>query len=737
MTFGNESRVMSRRFHFYHQLDSMDCGPACLRMICSHYGRHFTPERLRKLCNAGKDGVSLLGISEAAEQLHFHTQGVQITLEQLSLSPMPCIIHWKQNHFVVVRTITQKRKQLHIHIADPAIGKISYKQEEFMRHWCPDGSQDGIALLLKPTASFFEMHNDTASWKWSSILRYLQPYRKMIAQLLVGMILGALLQLIFPFLTQSMVDYGIGYRQTRFLTLILIAQLILYATETAVGFLRSWILLFISSRINITIISDFLSKLMKLPIGFFDTRMTGDILQRIGDHDRIEEFLTSSTLSIIFSTVNFTIFSIVLAFYNLQLFTIFLLSSLLYILWIMIFLKKRRQLDYQRFDEAAKEQSTLYQLITGMQDIKLNNCEQQRRKEWEDIQLRLFKINFHSLSLSQYQQSGGFFINEFKNIIISFLAATAVINGEITLGMMTSIQYIIGQLNAPVNQFIAFIRSAQDARISMERLNEIHLRQDEEQQTANTAYQLLSPDNIQLQNVCFRYDGATQSVLHNLNLTIPTGKVTALVGTSGSGKTTLIKLLLRFYRPNEGKILIGQKPLDALNVHFWRDRCGTVMQDGFIFSDTIANNIAIGAKHVDKSKLLHATTIANLQEMIDRQPLGFRTLIGQDGKGLSQGQRQRILIARAVYKDPDFLFFDEATNALDSYNEQIIMQHLQQFFKGRTVVVAAHRLSTVMNADQIVVLHQGTIAEIGTHEELVQLRGNYYNLVKNQLEIPI
>ena len=724
------------RFPFYRQLDAMDCGPACLRMICSHYGRRFAPERLRQLCNAGREGVSMLGISAAAGQLHFQTQGVQLNFEQLCDVPIPCIVHWQQNHFVVVYAVSRRFGRLRISVADPAAGKITCTREEFLRHWCPSGSQPGIALLLEPTPAFYDLPNDaTDRWNWTSMLAYLKPYKKMLGQLMLGMLLGSLLQLVFPFLTQSIVDYGIGQRQPHFVTLVLVAQLILSATETAVGFIRSWILLFISSRINISIIADFLVKLMKLPIRFFDTRMTGDILQRIGDHDRIETFLTSSTLNVIFSLVNFFIFSVVLALYSLKFFIVFLIASLLYVLWVMLFLKKRRILDYKRFDEAAKEQSALYQLISGMQEIKLNNCEQQKRQEWEKIQVRLFKIGFKSLSLSQYQQSGAFFISETKNIIISFLAATSVISGDITLGMMTAIQYIIGQLNAPVNQLIAFIRSAQDAHISMERLNEIHHRRDEVQAAAGTVSWLPACHDILLQNLSFRYDGTTQPVLSGLNLTIPAGRVTAIVGTSGSGKTTLIKLMLGFYEPTEGQIMVGGSPLQHINVRYWRDHCGTVMQDGYIFSDTIAGNIAVGTEQLNHARLLLAADIANVKEMTERLPLGFRTLIGQEGKGLSQGQKQRILIARAVYKNPDFLFFDEATNALDAHNERAIMEHLQQFFRGRTVVVAAHRLSTVRNADQIVVLHQGRIVETGTHEQLVQQRGAYYELVRNQLEL--
>ena len=535
------------------------------------------------------------------------------------------------------------------------------------------------------------------------------------------------------------------------MVVILIAQLTLYVAQTAVEFIRSWILLHISTRINISIISDFLIKLMKLPIGFFDTKMIGDIMQRIGDHSRIEAFLTSSTLNTLFSFVNLIVFSIVLALYSLKLFTVFLVASVLYVLWITIFLKKRKELDYKRFAQASAEQSNLYQLITGMQEIKLNNCEKQKRWEWENIQAKLFHVSIKGLALSQYQQSGAFFINETKNILISFVSAAAVIKGNMTLGMMTAVQYIIGQLNAPINQMIGFIQSAQDAKISLERLGEIHNREDEGFQCTMYNEQCtmigdmsnpdvvgtyrIRPTDLRVENVTFRYDELSDNVLEDISLAIPAGKVTAIVGMSGSGKTTIVKLLLGFYPPKKGEILAGGTNLKNIRPSDWRARCGAVMQDGFIFSDTIARNIAVGEEHIDGQRLLNAVRVANIEEMIDGLPLGFNTKIGQEGKGISQGQRQRILIARAVYKNPDFLFFDEATNALDANNEKVIMENLQQFFKGRTVVVVAHRLSTVKNADQIVVLNHGRIVEVGTHEQLTVLRGEYFELVRNQLEM--
>jgi len=690
-------------------------------------------------------------------------------------------VHWRQEHFVVVYEVkvkglkgervkevkgeTERRgdprgrphehpqKTGYVKVADPGNGLITFTVEEFCAHWLStkkEGKEEGIALLLEPTPAFYEQEDEKKDrTKFSYIFRYLKPYRKYIAQLFLGLLLGSLLQLIFPFLTQSIVDYGISNQNLSFVTLILIAQLILFTSQTVVEFIRSWILLHITARINISMISDFLIKLMKLPIRFFDIKMIGDIMQRIHDNSRIQNFLTSSTLNTLFSFVNLIIFSVVLGLYNLKILGIFLTASVLYVLWIVIFLKKRKELDYKRFAQASAEQSNLYQLITGMQEIKLNNCEKQKRWEWENIQVKLFNVSIKGLALSQYQQAGAFFIDQTKNIVISFFAAQAVITGNMTLGMMMAVQYIIGQLNAPISQLIGFVQSAQDAKISLERLGEIHNREDEEPITnyelqiteaVKRITMLPQKHDISIQNLTFQYEGPhSETVLDNVNLEIPSGKITAIVGMSGSGKTTLVKLMLGFYPPVKGEIKIGEYNLQNLNTHLWRENCGAVMQDGFIFSDTIANNIAIGGRDalqcVSTERLLHAAKVANILEMIEGLPLGFNTKIGQEGQGISQGQRQRILIARAVYKNPEFIFFDEATNALDANNEKVIMENLNEFFEGKTVVVVAHRLSTVKNADNIVVLEKGKIVEQGTHKELTALRGVYYELVKNQLEL--
>lgn len=720
----------------------MDCGPTCLRMIAKHYGRTYSLQTLREKSFITREGVSLLGISDAAESIGFRTMGVKITFKQLVNDvPLPCILHWNQNHFVVLYRIVETQRIVSLHIADPAGSKNVFTEEEFKKCWLSgssNGEQVGSALLLEPTPAFYENddENEKSSRNLGFFLRYLFPYKKQLIQVLLGMVVGMILQLILPFLTQSMVDIGIGTGNISFIWLVLIAQLIVFATQLSVDFIRSWIMLHVTTRINISLISDYLVKLMKLPMNFFDSKNVGDIMQRIGDHNRIEAFLTGSSLNTLFSLVNFVIFSFVLAYFSLKIVAIFLVGNALYVAWVLFFMKYRRKLDHKRFTQAASEQSNLFQLITGMQEIKLNNCEKQKRWQWERIQVKLFKISIKGLAIGQYQQIGSVFFSQTTSIFISFIAAQAVVSGNITLGMMMSISYIIGQLSAPISQFIDFAQHFQDARISLERLNEIHQKEDEEQQSNLQLSELPENKTLQIRNLSFSYDGADRDyVLTDINLQIPQNKTTAIVGESGSGKTTLVKLLLGFYSPNKGEILVGESDLKNINSHLWRQKTAAVMQDGFIFSDSIANNIAVGVETIDKQHLLKAVKTANIQGFIDGLPLGYNTKIGMEGNGISQGQRQRILIARTVYKNPDFLFFDEATNALDAKNERVIMENLQEFYKGKTVVVVAHRLSTVQNADNIVVLEKGRIAEQGTHKELTDKRGIYYNLVKNQLEL--
>lgn len=722
----------------------MDCGPTCLRMIAKHYGRNYSLQRLREISGINREGVSLLGISEAAEKIGFRTTGLKITKEQLLQLEMPCVLHWNQNHYVVLYHASSgvSKKQKTYNIADPAKGLVQYTESEFLKFWLStndSGQPKGIVLSLAPSPDFYAQGGDPLKGlDLTYMLGYLFKYKKLIIQLFIGLGVGSLLQLIFPFLAQALVDTGINTRNLSFVYLILIAQTALFLGRLSVDFIRAWILLHMTTRISISILTDFLIKLMKLPMTFFETKMTGDIMQRMNDQGRIQNFLTGSSLSTLFSIFNLVIFSFVLAYYNLTIFGIFIASSILYSLWVVFFLKKRRELDFKRFEISSQNQSSIVQLISGMQEIKLNNCEQQKRWEWERIQAKLFRLSVKGVALGQYQQFGTFFINEGKNILITFIVAKAVIDGQLTLGAMMAIQYIVGQLNSPIEQFLGFIQQLQDAKISLERLNEIHELEDEEPADKVFLNDLPLNKGISLKDLTFTYPGAgNDPVLHQINLNIPEGKTTAIVGMSGSGKTTILKLLLRFYEPQQGEIKVGATHLKQIGFRYWRSKCGIVMQDGFMFSDTIAKNIAVSDEYPDPDKLAHAIEVANIKEFIQELPLGLNTKIGAAGNGISQGQRQRILIARAVYKNPEYILFDEATNALDANNEKVIMENLETFFKGRTVVVVAHRLSTVKNADNIIVLDKGIITEQGTHEELTSNKGEYYQLVKNQLELGV
>lgn len=722
---------------YVRQLDSMQCGVACLSMICNHYGKNISVRTLSTICFASNEGVSLKGLSEAATLLGFNTYSCRVSISDLSESNIPCILHWNQKHFVVLYKI----KNNHYYIADPGRGEIIYSEEEFKKYWIStivDGKDMGIALFLNPEPTFYQKIEDETNTprSFSFLFSYVKQYRKYFGQIVLGLLVGCVLQLIFPFLTQAIVDIGITHKSINFIWLILLGQIMLTFSRSIIDFIRRWLLLHISMRINISFVSDFFIKLLKLPMSFFDTKLMGDLLQRISDHSRVENFLTKELLSITFSILSFIIFGIVLCVYDKLIFCVFLLGSLIYGAWLMVFIKRRRVLDYEIFDKQAKNNNYTYQFITSMQEIKLQDCEQRRRWEWEDVQTELFEVQMKGLKLQQTQEAGSIFINEVKNIVITVLSATAVINGEMTLGMMLAVQYIIGQLNSPVEQLMSFIYTIQDVKIGLERINEVHLNDNEENN--NRRITILNNDeySITFSDVAFKYDPhALNNTIENINFNIPQGKVTAIVGASGSGKTTLIKLMLGYYSVGNGNIKIGESDISEINLKWWRRQCGVVMQDGVIFSESIARNIAVDDGEIDKERLVKAAEIANIHDYIMSLPLKYNTKIGRDGVGLSQGQKQRILIARAVYKNPQFIFLDEATNALDAKNERAIVENLNEFYKGRTVVVVAHRLSTVKNADQIVVLDAGKVVEVGDHNTLIAKHGTYYNLVKNQLEL--
>ena len=732
---------MKDSFKCIIQSDSMMCGITCLQMVCKHFGREVSLRTLSKLCVATSEGVSMLGVNEAANKLGLRTMCARTDFDTLSKATLPCVLHWNQNHFVVLYKV---RKGRIFYVADPGKGLVKYNLEEFGKHWvstASQGEEKGIAMFLEPTQEFYSHkvdneEEDGSPRSFQFLFGYIKQYRKYFGQIVLGLLVGSLLQLILPFLTQSIVDVGIKNQNIGFIWLILLGQLMLTISRTAIDFIRRWLLLHISLRINISLVSDFFIKLLKLPMSFFDTKLMGDLMQRMGDHSRVNSFLTQQTLSIVFSLFTFVVFSIVLLSYNWLVFAIFMLGSLLYGGWLALFLRRRKVLDYELFEQQAINNNKTYEFITSMQEIKLQDCEQRRRWEWEDVQADLFNVQMKSLKLQQTQEAGSIFINELKNIVITVVAATAVIHGQLTLGMMLAVQYIIGQLNSPVEQLMSFFYSVQDVRISLERINEIHRMDDENGKQGLETSVTDETKGIDMENINFKYDPhALKTIIDDVSLTIPKGKVTAIVGASGSGKTTLIKLMLGYYPVLGGQITIGGTDVNTLNKKWWRRQCGVVMQDGVIFSESIARNIAVDDKEIDKQRLQTAAEIACIHNYVMGLPLKYNTKIGRDGVGLSQGQKQRILIARAVYKNPDYIFLDEATNSLDANNERMIVEHLGEFYKGKTVVIVAHRLSTVKNADQIVVLDKGKVVETGNHETLTAKRGAYYNLVKNQLEL--
>ena len=699
---------MKTTFPFYKQPDSKDCGPTCLRIVAKHYSKLISLREIREISETTREGSSLLKLSEAAEAMGFKTIGAKLDFNKLKNAPLPLIVHYDKNHFVVVYRI----KNDVVYLSDPAYGLIKLTKQEFIARWignnADEQTKEGITLLIEVTPAFKKLKwEDSEKRSLSFLFRYLTNYKSLIIQLCIGLLVGSLLQLIFPFLTQSIVDVGIQNQDVNFIYLVLFAQIMLFIGRMSVEVFRSWILLHLTTRINISLVSDFFIKLMNLPISYFDTRMTGDIMQRIGDHRRIENLLTGTTLNTLFSFFNLIVFGAVLIYYSITIFLIFLGGSVFYLIWVLFFMKRRRELDYKRFAQMSQEQSTVIELINGMQEIKMHNAEKQKRWSWEFVQARLFNVSIQSLSLEQTQDVGSSVINELKNILITFTSAILVIEGNLTLGMMLALQYIIGQLNGPIAELVGFVRAYQDASISLERLNEIHDKEEEENAEKQYIRNVTPGEELTVKNLSFRYVGTDEPVLNGISLTVAPQKVTAIVGASGSGKTTLMKLLLKFYEPSKGEILYGNHDLKMISAKSWRDQCGVVMQEGYVFNDTIAGNIAVGQDRIDQERLIKAARIANILEYIQSLPLGFNTKIGNEGTGMSTGQKQRLFIARAVYKDPEILFFDEATSALDSRNERVVMENLHQFMQGKTVFIIAHRLSTVKNADQIVVIDEG------------------------------
>lgn len=729
------------KFPITHQHDSMQCGIACLQMICKYFGREYSLDFLSKVCSVTTQGVSMLGLNGAAEMLGFRTNCARVTVSELKADSLPCILRWNQNHFVVLYKIKEGRK---FYIADPGKGLVTYHLEEFLQHWASTSSKGeakGICMFLESTSAFYsyKINEDERLGERRSfglLWKYIKKYRLYFLQVLFGLVVGCLIQLVLPFLTQAIVDIGIKHKDLNFVWLILLGQLMLTVSRTVIDFLRRWLLLHINLRINVSMVSDFLIKLLKLPMPFIETKLTGDLLQRLNDHQRVNTFLTQKMLNMSFAVLTFVVFSGVLLVYNRLIFIIFILGSAMYGAWMALFLKQRKLIDYELFEAQSENNNKTYEFLTSIHEIKLQGCEQRRRWDWEDVQTDLFKVQLRMQKVQQTQEAGSIFINEFKNIVITVVAAAAVINGQMTLGMMLAVQYIIGQLNSPVEQLMQIFYSLQEVKVSLERINAIHRKVDEDgKHDLKTA--LDEPGRgIEMRKLVFKYDKhATERTIDDVNIYIPKGRVTAIVGTSGSGKTTLVKMMLGYYEPLLGKLKIGGVDIESINKKWWRSQCGVVMQDGVIFSESIARNIAADDNDIDKDRLLWAAKVACIDEFIAHLPLQYNTMIGKRGIGLSQGQKQRILIARAVYRNPDYIFLDEATNSLDANNERKIVENLGKFYLGKTVVVVAHRLSTVKNADQIIVLDRGTVAEVGNHETLVAKHGAYYNLVKNQLEL--
>lgn len=729
---------MFRTFPFYQQHDAMDCGAACLKMIAKHYGRYYSMERLRGITYLGREGVSLLGISDAAEEIGLQTLAVQTTFDQLvSVIPTPCIAHWNdEEHFVVIFRATKN----HVWIADPQEGKFKLSKAEFLQHWASgltrEGEPQGILLLLQVTPEFYQQEGDKIDKSgFKYVLSYFSQYKGLLYQLALGLLLGTIIMFILPFLIQAVVDIGIGNLDVPFIQLVLVCQLLLFSTQIAVDYFRSWILLHLSVRVNITLVSDYLFKLTKLPISYFNKRQSGDLLQRINDHERIQRFMSSTSLSAFFYLVNYLVFGLILAIWSPPIFWVFLGGTILYIGWVLFFARKKKDVDYRHFDEAAENQNSLMELINGMQDIKLYNAEKSKRWSWERIQARLFRTSLSTMRLQQYQRIGARFFNETKNVLIIFIAVLAVKESSMTIGTLVAIIYILGMINSQISALIEFLVAYQESKISLERIDEIHQIADEEKPGEKISL-LPNASSLELDEVFFQYSGPhSPMILKGLKVNIPKGKVTAIVGRSGSGKSTLMKLLLQFYQPTEGSIRVGKVNLSNISPKVWRSKCGVVMQDGFIFSDSIAKNVALGEEIIDKDRLLKAVELANIRNFVEALPLAYDTRIGASGLGLSEGQKQRLLIARAIYKDPDYLFFDEATTALDAYGEMVVMENLKDTFYGKTVVIIAHRLSTVRDADHIIVLEDGEVAEQGQHDDLTFRRGAYFQLVRNQLEL--
>ena len=724
--------MLYKRFPTEYQMDSQDCGPASLKMVAKYYGRYFSLQYLRDKCGLTKEGVSLLNLSTGAEGIGLHTLAIKCTIDDVvNKVPFPAIIFWNENHFIVAYHADKK----HVWVSDPMKGHVKYTHEKFRKGWYLKGGSDGVLLAVEPTADFKTSKVERAQERNSmmSMLRYFLPYKRNFTLIFIVMLIVTLLQGILPFISKAVIDVGINTSDVNFINMVLVGNICILVSVMIFNVVRDWVLMHITARVNIALISDYLIKLMKLPVTFFENKLLGDILQRAQDHERIRSFIMNNSLALIFSTFTFVLFSVILLVYNSIIFYIFLAGSILYVMWVLLFLKIRKKLDWQYFELISRNQSYWVETVSAIQDIKIYNYERARRWKWEEIQAGLYHVNKRVLTVTNMQNLGAQFIDSMKNMAIVFFCATAVINGNITFGVMISTQFILGMLNGPLVQFINFVVSAQYAKISFLRMNEIRQLDDEEELLSVGSTTILPEDkDITLENVMFQYTQNAPLVLKNIYLKIPENKVTAIVGGSGSGKSTLLKLLVRLYKPSYGEIKMGGMNVMAINLRQWRNMCGVVMQDGKLFSDTIINNIVLDDEHIDRERLVNCCQTAQIKEEIDAMPKGFDTMIGENGRGLSGGQKQRLLIARALYRNPRFLFLDEATTSLDTINEKKIVDALSSAFENRTVVVIAHRLSTIRNADQIIVMDKGQVVEVGNHEYLMKHKKIYYRLVESQ-----
>ncbi len=725
---------MFNRFPLYIQSESKDCGPSCLKIIARYYGNNVDIEYLRKVSETTRSGTSLTGLIRAAKKIGFKAVASKESFSILKKEvPLPVIAHWNQDHFVVVYEITNDK----VYVSDPELGKVKYTHSDFMDKWLEnDENGEGILLLLNFNVNEnFQLPKEAVEKKVdiSFISSHLKNYKKSFIRISVLVFIASILELAFPYLTQQIIDRGVQFKDVNFIFLSAASYILIFIGYKAANIIRNWVVIKLSMRFNIQLISNFIKKLTLLPIAYYDSKITGDIFQRISDHEFLEKFFTSNSIGALFSILNILIFSGLFLWYNDNIFLIFLVGTIIHIAWIFLFFSKRKVLDFKFFSIKSKENNKIIELIHGMQDIKLNGYEEPKKKEWEEIRTSLYKRDMESMKVEQFQLDGASFIKEIKNISIIIMSSLLVVNNKLSFGTLLAISYIIGHLNAPIEKLVSFLNNIQDLRLGFRRILEIHNKDIEGE--GKSLVKNFKMGDVTINNVDFKYQGTSENVLNNISFSIPFKKTTAIVGASGSGKTTLLKLLLKFYEVNSGSIKVNGLNINDLDYNSWRNKCGVIMQESYIFNDSIENNIIL-AQESNFEKMKQACLVCNIHGFIQGLPLGYQTKIGNEGVEISSGQKQRILMARAIYKNPEFLLFDEATSALDAQNEKEISKKLESVFKNRTVLLIAHRLSTIKNADNIIVLsNNGNIVEMGPHMELIKNKGHYHQLIKNQLEL--